>query len=91
MILSVISDLAKENNVVIELVIGPDKAMTIIVYGKIKEWLIIGADWEHSTIVNAVKDTISRANVVPEIKNVKITGAALMQDGSIEMEGILDD
>ena len=28
---------------------------------------------------------------VPETENVKITGAALMQDGSMELEGILND
>lgn len=61
MILDVIADLAKEENVVIELKIGPDKAMSIIVYGKRKEWLTIGTDWEHSIIVDAVKDTIRRA------------------------------
>lgn len=61
MILDVIANLAKEENVVIELKIGPDKAMSITVYGIRKEWLTIGADWENSTILQAVKDTIRRA------------------------------
>lgn len=61
MILSVISDLAKENNVVIELKIGPDKAMSIVVYGKNTEFVTIGADWGYAIIADAVKNTIRRA------------------------------
>ena len=61
MIFKEIADLAEKENVVIELKIGPDKAMSIVVYGKRTEWLTIGADWENSIIVDAVKNTIRRA------------------------------
>lgn len=56
-----IVNLANKENAVIELKLGPDKAMTIIVYGKRKEWLTIGATWPEESIRTAIIETIRRA------------------------------
>ena len=56
-----IYELCKKHNCTIELRIGPDGAMTITVYGKRKECIMIGAEWDEETIKNCINDTIRRA------------------------------
>ena len=56
-----IYELCKEHNCAIDLYIGSDGGMTITVFGKHKDHLIIGADWNEETIKDCIKDTIRRA------------------------------
>ena len=56
-----IYNMCKEHKCTIDLCIGPDGAMTITVFGKRKDHLIIGADWDAETIKDCIKDTIRRA------------------------------
>ena len=56
-----IYELCKEHNCTIDLCIGSDGAMTITVFGKYTDHLIIGADWNEETIKDCIKDTIRRA------------------------------
>ena len=63
MIIKVLGDLAKEENVLIELKIGQDGVMSIIVTdfrSGNRDYLMIGSDWTNSDILDCVKDTIRR-------------------------------
>lgn len=56
-----IYNMCKEHNCLIDLHIGQDGAIPITVFGKRKDHLIIGADWNEETIKDCIKDTIRRA------------------------------
>ena len=56
-----IYELCKEHNCEIKLYIGPDNSMTITVYGKRADHLIISADCSEVAIKEYIKDTIRRA------------------------------
>ena len=63
MVIGMIKDIynmCKEHNCAIDLHIGQDGAMTITVFGKHMDHLIIGADWNEETIKDCIKDTIRR-------------------------------
>lgn len=56
-----IYELCKEHNCTIKLYICPDNSMTITVYGKRADHIIIGANWSEENIKDCIKDTIRRA------------------------------
>lgn len=56
-----IYNMCKEHDCTINLCIGPDGAISITVFGKYTDHLIIGADWNEETIKDCIKDTIRRA------------------------------
>lgn len=61
MIIKAIGNLAKEENVLIELKIGPDGAMSILVYGNgSRDLTIVCWEWSEETIMDAIRDTIRR-------------------------------
>ena len=56
-----IYELCKEHNCTIDFYIGTDGAMTITVYGKRKDHIMIKVDWDKKLIKECINDTIRRA------------------------------
>ena len=56
-----IYELCKEHNCRIELCIGHDGSMTITVYGKHTDCIMIGAGWDEESIKLSMNNTIRRA------------------------------
>ena len=56
-----IYDICKKHNCAIDFCIAPDGGMSIIVYGKCKDHIIVRADWDEETIKESINDTIRRA------------------------------
>ena len=59
--LNYIYEMCKKHNCVISVHVGPDGAMTINVYGKRTDFVIIRANWDEETIKGCISDTIRRA------------------------------
>ena len=57
-----LSELAKEEGVVLDYQIGPDNAMTITVFAKIRDFITINASsFNDDEIIEITKDVIRRA------------------------------
>ena len=57
-----LSELAKEEGVVLDYQIGPDNVMTIIVFAKIRDFITINASsFSDDEIIEITKDVIRRA------------------------------
>ena len=59
--LNYIYEMCKKHNCVINVYVGPDGAMTINVYGKRTDFVVISANWDEETIKGCISDTIRRA------------------------------
>lgn len=56
-----IYELCKEHDCAVELHIGADGAMSITVYGKRIDHVIIGVNWSEDNIKDCINDVIRRA------------------------------
>lgn len=56
-----IYEMCKEHNCNIDFSISPDGAMVIKVYGKRRDFIVIGANWDEEIIKESINDTIRRA------------------------------
>ena len=58
-----LAELAKEESVVFNYCIGPDNAMSITVFGKCRDFIIINpSSFSDDDIIEITKDVIRRAN-----------------------------
>lgn len=60
-IIEYIYEMCKEHNCNIDFSISPDGAMVIKVYGKRRDFIVIGANWDEEIIKESINDTIRRA------------------------------
>lgn len=56
-----IYELCKEHGCAVELHIGADGAMSITVYGKRIDHIIIGVNWSEDNVKDCINDVIRRA------------------------------
>ena len=56
-----IADVAKRENCIITLDIGPDNILTITILGKRYDYRVINPNWSEENILNTVRDVIRTA------------------------------
>ena len=90
-----LAELAKEEGVVFNYCIGPDNAMSITVFGKVRDFIIINpSSFSDDEIIEITKDVIRRANEWLEpiqiVINVRIKKVCKMANRPTEVVEHLD-